>query len=69
MGPYLIRVAYLDWGTYLIDELDGTELSGVYAWDRLKKFFQREEIESEDEEVDEEEDNDDNASEKCVDQD
>ena len=42
MGQYLIRVARLDLGTYRLDELDGTELSGVYAGDRLKKFFQRE---------------------------
>ena len=63
MGPYLIRVARLDSGTY------GTELSGVYAGDRLKKFFQREGIEPEDEEVDEEEDNDDITSEESVDED
>ena len=69
MGPYLIRVARLDLGTYLLDELDGTELSGVYAGDRLKKFFQREKIELEDEEVDEEEDNEDITSEESVDED
>ena len=69
VGPYLIRVARLDLGTYLLDKLDGTELSGVYTGDRLKKFFQREGIEPEDEEVDEEEDNDDNASEESVDED
>ena len=68
MGPYLIRVARLDLGTYLLDELDGTELSGVYAGDRLKKFFQRQGIEPEDEEVDEEEDNDDITSEESVDE-
>ena len=69
MGPYLIRVARLDLGTYLLDELDGTELSGVYAGDRLKKLFQREGIEPEDEEVDEEEDNDDITSEESMDED
>ena len=42
MGPYLIQVARLDLGTYLLDELDRTELSGVYTEDRLHKFFQRE---------------------------
>ena len=67
MGPYLIRVARLALGTYLVDELDGTELSGVYAGDRLKKFFLREGIEPEDKEVDEEEDNDDITSEESVD--
>ena len=69
MGPYLIWVARLDLGTYLLDELDGTELSGVYAGDRLKKFCQGEGIEPEDEEVDEEEDNDDITSEASVDED
>ena len=69
MGPFLIRVARLDLGTYLLDELDGTELSGVYAGDRLKKFFQREGIEPEDGEVDEEEDNDDITSEESMDED
>ena len=69
MGPYLIRVACLDLSTYLLDEIDGTELSGVYAGDRLKKFFQREGIEPEDEKVDKEEDNDDNASEGSLEED
>ena len=62
-------MARLDLGTYLLDELDGTELNGVYAGDRLKKFFQREGIDPEDEEVDEEEDNDDITSEESVDED
>ena len=69
MGPYLIRVVHLDLGTYLLDEWDGTELSGVYAGDRLKKLFQREGIEPEDEEVDEEEDNDDMTSKESVEED
>ena len=59
----------LDLGTYLLDKLDGAELSGDYARDSLKEFFQREGIEPEDEEVDEKEDNDDNASEDSVDED
>ena len=67
MGPYLIQLARLDLGTYLVDELDGTELCGVYAGDRLKKLFQREGIEPEDKEVDEVEDNDNNANEESVD--
>ena len=66
MGPYLIRVARLDLGTYLLDEFDGTELSGVYAGDRLKKFFPRGGIEPEDKEVDEGEYNDDITSEESV---
>ena len=69
MGPYLIRVACIHLGLCLLEELDGTELSRVYAGDRLKKFFQREGIEPEDEEVYEEEDNDDNASKESVDED
>ena len=69
MGPYLIRMVRLDLGTYLLDELDRTGLSEVYAGDRLKKFFRREGIEPEDKEVDEEEDNDDITSEKSVDED
>ena len=69
MGPYLIRVARLAFGTYLLDKLDGTELSGVYAGDRLKKIFQREGIEPEGEEVDKEENNDDNANEESVNED
>ena len=69
MGPYLIQVGCLDLGTYLLDELEGTELNRVYARDRLKKFFQREGIELEDKEVDEEEDDSDNTSEGTVDED
>jgi hypothetical protein len=29
-------------GTYRLAELDGTELEGVYAGDRVKKFVRRE---------------------------
>ena len=69
MGPHLIQVACIHLGLYLLEELDGTELSGVYDGDRLKKFFQREGIGPEDEEVYEEENNDDNTSEESVDKD
>ena len=62
-------MAHLDLGTYLLAKLDGTELSRVYAGDRLIKFLQREGIEPEDEEVDVEEDNDNKASEDSVDKD
>ena len=41
----MIREVRLDFGTYLLSELDGTKLNGVYAVDRLKKFFQRDGIE------------------------
>ena len=40
----MIREARLDLGTYLLSELDTTKLNGVYAGDRLKRFFQREGI-------------------------
>ena len=45
LGSYLIKEARLDLGTYRLSELDGAKLNGVYAGDRLKKFFQREGIE------------------------
>ena len=41
LGSYLIKEAQLDLGTYLFSELDGAKLNGVYAGNRLKKFFQR----------------------------
>ena len=45
LGSYLIKEAQLDLGTYLLSELDGAKLNGVYAGNRLKKSFQREGIE------------------------
>ena len=45
LGPYLIKEVWLDLGTYLWSELDGTGLNGVYAQYRLKKFFQPDGIE------------------------
>ena len=44
LGPYIIREAKQDLGTYLLDELDCTRLQGTYAGDRLKKFYPREGI-------------------------
>ena len=41
LGPYIIREARLDLGTYLLNELDGTRLQGTYAGDRLKRFYPR----------------------------
>ena len=35
----------MDLGNYLLSELDGTKLNGVYVGDRLKKFFERDGIE------------------------
>ena len=37
-GPYKIREIHQDWGTYLLSKLDGTEMKGIYAGDRIKKF-------------------------------
>ena len=45
LGLYLIREARLDLSTYPLNKLDGAKLHGVYAGDRLKRFFQREGIE------------------------
>ena len=44
LGSYWISKAQLDLGTYLLSELDGAKLNGVYAGDRLKQFFSREGI-------------------------
>ena len=41
IGPYLIHMACMNVGPYLWDKLDGTELGGVCAWHRLKKYFEQ----------------------------
>ena len=38
LGPYRIRDAMKEKGTYLLEELDRSRLAGTYAGDRLKKF-------------------------------
>jgi len=38
LGPYKIREIG-ETGTYLLNELDGMELQGIFAGDRMKKFF------------------------------
>ena len=40
-GPYRIRTAVLEKGTYILEEFDGTRLPGTYAGNRLKKFVKR----------------------------
>jgi len=40
LGPYKISEIG-ETGTYLLNELDGTELQGIFAEDRIKKFFAR----------------------------
>lgn len=42
LGPYKITKADPEKGTYVISELDGTELAGTYHGNRLKKFVERE---------------------------
>jgi len=41
LGPYWIREIAEDKGTYLLDELDGTQLDGIIVGDRIKKFHPR----------------------------
>ena len=38
-GPYKIREIRQDWGTYLLSELDGMEMKGIYVRDRIKKLI------------------------------
>ena len=37
LASYLIKEAWLDLGTYLLSELDGAKLNGVYDGNSLKK--------------------------------
>ena len=41
LGPYKVRKAILDKGTYFLEEFDKTELASTYSSNRLKKFVQR----------------------------
>jgi hypothetical protein len=41
LGPYRVRKAILEKGTYILEEFDGTPLAGTYASNRLKKFVER----------------------------
>ena len=38
LGAYQISDAVRDKGTYMLEELDGSQLAGTFAGDRLKKF-------------------------------
>jgi hypothetical protein len=42
LGPYRVQKAIPEKGTYILEEFDGTTLSGTYAGNRLKKFIERE---------------------------
>jgi hypothetical protein len=41
LGPYRVRKAVPDKGTYFLEEFDRTELASTYSSNRLKKFVQR----------------------------
>ena len=38
LGPYRVRKAIPEKGTYILEEFDGTQLAGTYSGNRLKKF-------------------------------
>ena len=44
LGPYRIRDAVKEKGTYLLEELDRSHLAGTFAGDRLKKFHPRQQL-------------------------
>ena len=46
-GPYLINDLKESRGIYLLQELDGTMLEGVYPGEQLKRFFSRKGVEEE----------------------
>ena len=50
-GPYLINDHKESRGTYLLQELDGTVLEGVFPGERLKRFFPRRGVDEEEGEV------------------
>lgn len=41
LGPYRVRKAVPEKGTYILEEFDGTQLAGTYSGNRLKKFVER----------------------------
>lgn len=41
LGPYRVQKAIPEKGTYILEEFDGTKLSGTYSGNRLKKFVER----------------------------
>jgi hypothetical protein len=43
-GPYRVRTAIPEKGTYILEEFDGTLLPGTFAGNRLKKFVKCEGI-------------------------
>jgi hypothetical protein len=67
LGPYRIRTAVSEKGTYILEEFDETRLPGTYAGNCLKKFVKREgfyepvilaeDLEAEEEESEKQEEN------------
>jgi hypothetical protein len=47
LGPYRVREAIALKGTYILEELDGAELGGTVAGNRLKRFHVRPEVQPE----------------------
>jgi hypothetical protein len=41
LGPYWVKKAIPEKGTYILEEFDGTQLAGTYSGNRLKKFIER----------------------------
>ena len=41
LGPYRVKKAIPEKGTYILEEFDGIELAGTHAGNRLKKFVER----------------------------
>ena len=62
LGPYRVRTALIEKGTYELEEFDGTRVPGTHPGNRLKKFVKRkgfyEPVEDEDEDDEEEEEGD-----------
>lgn len=44
LGPYRICNAVKNKDTYILKELNGLHLAGIFAGDRLKKFYPRQEL-------------------------
>ena len=44
LGPYRIANAVKDKGTYMLEELDASQLAGTFADNRLKKFHPRQRL-------------------------
>ena len=45
LGPFRIAEAFVDKGTYILEELDGARMKGTVAGSRLKRFYGRTELE------------------------